>query len=1231
MSSFYINNVQHVFSSTVRVTFSKNPKASDSNLSTDGLNQNNYTLFGPGVNFITEINYVNGDPLSLDIQLQNPLNTGNWTLSVFNVQSIENETISAPNSINFEAKPFNIEATLPGSSNDTAESVLRKFLNPALRGKNWDAIISGISVGEQINWDNARLAFNQLFISSASGVYLERKGAENGAPVPVNFGISDELYRQYILDFKNNKLTQKDFSQLLETFYGPDCTRAFIKSQQKEPFIINNADDLDILIDENQLIKVIFNANQFSNLNKATALEVAAVINKEFEDNNVTAYAISYIDPKFQATKVKIYSGSLGVSSAIRVVGGKAQNSLIFENLITGVLKSNTIGPPAVIDTEQTNGTSLDNYLVWEGYNSDNPLTLSIVLPTWNITFDSLTNTTRFSSTGPSFNPVTGPNLDLSVVQIGNYVNIYGTEFNVNNRGSFPITNISITDNGSNSIQYFEVLNPLGFNQSGVVQIAPNDVIFFNPKKKTIFTSNDIVPAFATFPTTNVADVLYPATSQLVTRTLNKAAYLNLPNSTPISELIRDPFGTVTVNSINHGLSINDWIIVDGANSDRTPADVIPGSLLAPITDYSYNSIISDLQDIAASGIINSNGVMRNTVLKINGDKILSFGGWAIIAGLPTNDGFTNGNIFNVDNVINYDPGQRQYVYHWSTSGPAPANVLDKPATLFDDQSVYGIGTATGGYDVGASSVSNGVWVYQNNAFAVSSNSLNTARVGHRQILDDSVFTAAPFQTIVIGGVDTSLSTPLSSGEKSTGINGVWSYTAPMNIARADHELIPVGDTGLGYVMVCGGRDFSGGGTYFWTNTSNMGGILNSTEIYNSGVDGWLDNSPNMTFSRFGHKLVPLPDGRVLAIGGIGYDPTQSNLPVTLKSCEIFEFTPVKARWHKGPDLNYARSHCFALYLPQSNKIVAIGGRGVTQIEYIDLNEKDLKWRVSSATIPINKYFINGAITNEGDIVLIGGTKDDGDTDEINFIYISSDEIFDEGGLNGLQRVSSTDSADSFTYETPDYNHYTRSVNNKTSFLPIKEGDSPIAGPYIFDPEKGLPITSIGSAVSQVLLKDNQYFEVDVGDTNMFPTEEGYVVFNFGYQNQVGPVKYLAKVSSTRILIDFNFIFNNTININDTVDFLYTKQPFEPTAAQGPNIGSLYLTDSASGRVAAQSAIEASTAAGLNINEIIEYPGDVGLAAAGFPAKDNYKLSDKVYCWGSGTDPQSEIEKAKGK
>lgn len=181
-------------------------------------------------------------------------------------------------------------------------------------------------------------------------------------------------------------------------------------------------------------------------------------------------------------------------------------------------------------------------------------------------------------------------------------------------------------------------------------------------------------------------------------------------------------------------------------------------------------------------------------------------------------------------------------------------------------------------------------------------------------------------------------------------------------------------------------------------------------------------------------------------------------------------------------------------------------------------------------------------------------------------------------------------------------------------------------GPYVLDPDSGFAVTNTDSAIASNLAKGQRYASVTVGDTTSFPDEEGWLVFGYGYEYEVGPVKYFGVRSATELSLDYSFKFTASVPAGAYATLLKNKGPFVPTAPE--TLGLFYVTASPAGRVAAAAAVDASVAAGNNVEKTITYPGDRGLGNEGAPATGVNKVSDKVSVF-AGNEVDTEVDAAR--
>jgi hypothetical protein len=938
-SDFRLETVNPIGLATVRVRFTQDPLLSDG--ATGALNIDNYAVTGPVLNYVTGASQVLADPQAIDLYLAAPLEIGQWTLAVSNVV-FENGSapLLPPTSLTFTVDRTAVEEGVPkGAVNDEVVNVLRKFLNPALKGPGWDSMIEALAAGDKTNWDNAKLAFNQLFIPSASGAYLNRRAADQGIRRPSALAMPDSLFRDLAIISKTRKLTQDAILEVLEVFYGSEAVRATITTSFVEPFALEDNDDLQLMLDERDQVNIVFSRSQFARIGEASALEVAAAITRQLHAADSSAYAIAHRNQDGN-NEVRIYSGRLGIASALRVIGGKAQTSLRF-----------------------TSGNSDPDYV----FTQD-------VAPfaTWEIT-KSTSNLgyLRFTLNGASttFD-------DFNKLVEGDKVLIYGAEFDPANRGTFDVTAVGIEYPGPT--QWFEIENPDGVAQAALVQNSYKSLQFHRSRKRTIY--NELRHTLVS-QAEGTIDVIIPATTQAVRRRPKTASYTVLPPEVQISELQRgnnptyggDHVYATTVTA--HGLSVNDMVLVENAFPDLPAIATVAAS--GSISAASTKSIMSPTGTL---------GRWYHRGVRLPGNVALFVGGETDApASTPIPQAFTI-------TAVNYDPkGRRKATGNWATlSSSLTTGRRDFGCSTADIRTIV-----TGGWS-GSGSPSN-VWNILSYSPSQSLETLRTgtmpaARAGHGQATLEN-------KVLVCGGF-TVAGTEIATAYEFNLDTLAWASKPAMSFARAYPEAVQVGDG----ILVTGGRLVS------------SSAVLNTCEFWDGSA--WTQVG-SLATARYGHALVALPDGRVLAIGGTGYNPSRTTTPTALKSCEIWDNN---ARfWIPIQDMADARAYPSAVYVPALNAVVVAGGDSLS-CELLDL--ETMTWRKSLAELGHERYRTQGVLLQDDFVIFGGGAESTGgpyQTTALSYLFIPAGETVWKGGFDGPVKVVAVPSTTEFVYKTPGY------------------------------------------------------------------------------------------------------------------------------------------------------------------------------------------------------------------
>ena len=220
------------------------------------------------------------------------------------------------------------------------------------------------------------------------------------------------------------------------------------------------------------------------------------------------------------------------------------------------------------------------------------------------------------------------------------------------------------------------------------------------------------------------------------------------------------------------------------------------------------------------------------------------------------------------------------------------------------------------------------------------------------------------------------------------------------------------------------------------------------------------------------------------------------------------------------------------------------------------------------------------------------------------------------GRWNIVGKILTAPTPTTFTLADPGVNGF----GGGGTITPLTSPDNDaVPGPFVFDPDAGIAIAATETISDQIIESLRGISTLQVDSTAGFP-DSGYLVLGFGTEYEISPVKYVAILDATTFLIDRTFTFPKDIPSGVNVSLLFQKGPWVPDNVT--EVGAFWLTDSSSGRVAAQTFIEGAAAAGVQVTNRIIYPGDRGIGGEGNPITGIY-LSDKVAVW-AGDDVDQE-------
>jgi hypothetical protein len=562
-------------------------------------------------------------------------------------------------------------------------------------------------------------------------------------------------------------------------------------------------------------------------------------------------------------------------------------------------------------------------------------------------------------------------------------------------------------------------------------------------------------------------------------------------------------------------------------------------------------------------------------------------------------------------------------------------------------------------YTGGLTAFSSSSGVLATKMFSPTGGSHTTANAPENMSLAACINLPSCKAVLLNGGINSGFTSSQNLSYIFNPYNETWYITESFLItARRQHQMVLLNSykgTTAPFVLVVGGKTgvISNGGQT-GPDVRPLGTPLNQCEILNvtsTGVNNLPTSNPyvatgSMSHARYAFGMTQLPDGRVLVCGGIGYDPgyppvsnTVNENAFELSSCEIFD--PNTGSWTPIQSMHDPHSYCVCAYVANTNKVYVYGGYTSTAIEYLDLST--MQWHYSTYSLGAVTALGSPVAMNGGFLALVGGGiySSSGLVTHTpswwNSIVTNVPEYVKYDALNTewvvTQYNTVTDAATLTSNAIGDYTNTSvrwsdaalgdRQTATFTLAKSVLSSATDIIGPFSFD--LGQPF-----AVSRTQLTLNQQINAGMAYSSLkvvsgaFDLTPGWLLFNYGYANQCGPVKLLNVTDDQTLLIDSSFKFPYDLDVGDVFNVLYQR-----AAWSGPIQGSFWSTASNAGRVTCIALLQDISAAGIELDITTRYPNDRGLGAEGFPTLNNYKLSDIVECF-EGDDLDDELAVDRG-
>jgi hypothetical protein len=378
---------------------------------------------------------------------------------------------------------------------------MRQFFSDFVQGPNLEALLGAIAEQLQKSDDLSIAVTDQLTISTASGVYLDKRLSGVGITRPSELGMEDLAFRKMGIQINQAKQITEALHTVLATFYGDETVRAFATSGIAGPYSFASGDDLSFMLESGEIITLTLIGDEFENPQNATTEEIVDVITRFIRSFGSDGYAQVYLDVDTGLKYVRIFGGAKGPYSLVQITGGRLQSKLEFADMRGTFLPSNTT--------------------VWE--------------------------ITRNIGSTHRFRWVSGPQPLLDKVITGDKLLLYGPQFeSVGFIGTYEVTGVRppqpspTADSGYFEIQ-IEGTTPLASSAPDILpppntisitysitvtQNEYDDLKFFLPKKNTPYSQRRY--ALAWEPADSLLKIYMPATTKVVKRDLIGSAHVHL-------------------------------------------------------------------------------------------------------------------------------------------------------------------------------------------------------------------------------------------------------------------------------------------------------------------------------------------------------------------------------------------------------------------------------------------------------------------------------------------------------------------------------------------------------------------------------------------------------------------------------------------------------------------------------------------------------------------------------
>jgi len=302
--------------STVKVTLSSVP---------NGFSAANFSI--PPTSVVAAVSDPQ-DPNSVILSVVPPLQVGSYTVTCSGLTSgsppvAMTGPFNAAFSVSVGPSITPAPQLASPATNNSAFDILRGYIPPSMSGDVWTQLLGTLSDEIQVLWTQAAAVYDQLFLVSAEGQYLDQRASEIGGysrPEPVGF--TDDVFRQLVIQISTRKLTLNSFLALLEIYYGIDATRAHIQTTVPQNFSVPDGSTQSFNFDGVGPFTVTFRSSDFANVSAVSAIEAAIALNRQFALIGAKALALPFVNTQTNQTFLNVYTASRGLRGSVQNISG---------------------------------------------------------------------------------------------------------------------------------------------------------------------------------------------------------------------------------------------------------------------------------------------------------------------------------------------------------------------------------------------------------------------------------------------------------------------------------------------------------------------------------------------------------------------------------------------------------------------------------------------------------------------------------------------------------------------------------------------------------------------------------------------------------------------------------------------------------------------------------------------------------------------------------------------